>query len=79
MRGGRLLDAVELDDDDALQDPGLVCLSRGAASQKSPAGGCDRRPGKLGISGQRFWIRNRTIRRYPIGLCHCSLRLQQDP
>src|SRR6516164_5339734 len=73
MGGRRFLDAVELDDDGALEKAGLVGLGRRSARQKPPAGSLDRRAGELGVAGQRIRVRNRTIRRHPIRLCHRHL------
>src|SRR5204863_1756788 len=73
MRGGGLLDAVEFDDDDALQEPGLIGFRRRAPRQKPPASRLDRRTGELGVARQSVGIRDRTIGRYPVGLGHCGL------
>src|ERR1043165_2399374 len=72
MRRGGVIDAVELDDDDPLQQPRLIRFDGSAARQKAPAGGLDCRTGKLGIPGQRVGVRDRTIRRHPIGFRHSS-------
>jgi hypothetical protein len=68
--GSGPLDAVEFDDYDALDESGFVCFHRGSASQKPPAGSRNRRTGELGITSQCLRVRNRTIRRHPIRLCH---------
>jgi hypothetical protein len=46
--GRRLCDAVEFDDHDALDEPGLVGLGRRSARQEPPTGSLDRRTGELG-------------------------------
>src|SRR5262245_11098989 len=74
MRSDRLLDAVELDDDQALGEAGLVGLGGIAAGEEAAAGGGDRRSRELRIGRQCIRIRNRTIARHPIRLCHCALR-----
>jgi hypothetical protein len=66
-------DAVEFDDYDPLDQPRFIGSRRSSASQESPAGGRNRRPGELGITGQRLRVRNRTISRHPIRHRHHHL------
>jgi len=73
MGGDGAVDAVELDDDDALGEALLVGLGGRAASQEAAAGGADRRRGKLGIGGQGVRIRDRLIASNPVRLRHCAL------
>src|SRR3989442_15755400 len=70
MGGGGTLDAVELDDDDALGEPGLVGFRGRAAGEKAPAGGGDRRRRELRVRCQGVRIGNRMIARHPVGLGH---------
>src|SRR5271163_1174948 len=73
MRGIGLFQAIEFDDHDTLEQPGLIGFDRVPASQKSPSGRRDRWTGELGITGQRDRVRNRTINRHPIRLSHRHL------
>src|SRR5437870_4658002 len=70
MGGGGALDAVELDDDDALGKPGLVGFRGRAAGEKAPAGGGDRRRRQLRVGSQGIRIGNRMIARHPISVGH---------
>src|SRR5437764_1384069 len=79
MRRDRLLNAVELNDDDALQESRLVGFRRVPSRKKPPASCLNRRTGKLGVAGQRVRIRDRAVGCYPISLGHlpsplCALR-----
>ena len=71
--GHGLLHAVELDHDHALGDPRLVRFRGVAAREKAPAGGGNGGTRELRVSRQCVRIRNRTIERDPIRLCHCDL------
>src|ERR1700686_5099478 len=73
MGGGGLIDAVELDEDDALLLALLVGLGGGGAGQKTAAARGNRRSRELGIFRKRIRIGNRKIRRDPIGLGHDKL------
>src|SRR5690349_6761390 len=57
----RLLDAVELDDHDALGDACLVDLGSLTPCQETPPAGRDRRGGEFGVGRQGLRIRNRPI------------------
>src|SRR5262249_20716455 len=73
VSGDRLLDAVELDDDQALRNAGLVGFCGSAAGQETATAGGDRRSRDLGIGRQGLGIRDRTIARHPIRLRHPAL------
>src|SRR5262249_27918568 len=68
MGGGRLLDAVELDQHDALANAFLISLGGVAAGEKTPAAGGDRRSGELGVFGEPVRVGNRKVGRNPVSL-----------
>src|SRR6266700_167690 len=70
-----LLHTVEFDDDDTLHQPGFIDLRGTAANQKSAASGLNRWAGEPGVCLERSWIRNRTIRVYPIRFAHARPRV----
>src|SRR3984893_12981750 len=53
VRGDRLGDAGELDQDGALVDAGLIGLGSAAAGEEAAAAGGDRGAGQLGVLGKR--------------------------
>src|SRR5215831_4090850 len=67
---GRLRDAVELDDDDALALPGLVGLRRHATDEEASARRLDGRCRELRVSGHRVGILDSVIAHDPVRLCH---------
>jgi hypothetical protein len=73
MRGRGFLDAVELDQHDALAQPFVVSLGGVAAGEKTPAAGTDRRPSELGVFGERVRVGNRKVGRNPVSLGHHCL------
>ncbi len=56
MRRGRFLDAVELDQHDALAQAFFVGLGGGAAGEETAAGSGNRRHRELGIFGERIGL-----------------------
>src|SRR5713101_6841860 len=64
------LDAVELDHNHALGNPGLVRFRRVPAGQEAPACGGNGRSRELRVGGERIRIGDGTIERDPIGLRH---------
>src|SRR5215831_19172824 len=70
VRRGRLRDAVELDDDDALALPALVRLRRRAADEEASAPGLDGGCRELRVRGERVGILDGVIARDPVRLCH---------
>src|SRR5688572_22407679 len=69
-RGVRRGEAVELDDDRALQQSLLVRLRGGSAHDELAARGEDRRCGELRVRGEFLGIVDRLVARNPIALCH---------
>ena len=70
VRGDRLRDAVELDEDRALTEATVIHLSGDPAREETAAGLLERRAGQLGICSESFSVVNGTVRRYPIGFGH---------
>ena len=65
-----LFEAVELDQDDALRDSGLVGDdSAAAASQGPPAPGLDGRTGQLVVGSQRLRVGNGGVDTEPFSSC----------
>jgi Putative cyclase len=75
VRRGGLGDAVELDHDHALGEPGLVGLRWHTAHEEAAAPGLDGGRRELRIRGQRVGILDGVIARDPVRLRHDTLRV----
>src|ERR1700733_274557 len=68
VRGDRLGDAGELDQDGALVDAGLIGLGSAAAGEELAAACGDRRAGQLGVLGKRSGVGDRAVAGDPVCL-----------
>src|SRR5205085_2079731 len=70
VRGDRLCDAIELNQNGALAEAALIHLRRHPTREEAPAGLLERGTGELGIGSESLRVVNRTVRRNPIRFGH---------
>src|SRR6476659_6794126 len=68
-----LFKAVELDENDALSDSGLVGDDSTATGQEAPASSLDSRTGQLVVGGEPLAVGNGGIHTDPVALSHGTL------